>query len=156
MSGWERVQILFRKPGWMPAHLGGYQAPKPINATSAQKFDTEVPATVNYYVFTQYLIILGFTSWFLFNLSHFERPMQLILTTWILLSIANVGAIFERRTWVWLLEWVRYLFTAILIWMLPSPVWIEVSAIVFLIFSAIWFFSFRTLFRASGEVPGML
>ncbi|MCB0656953.1 MAG: hypothetical protein KDC57_12500, partial [Saprospiraceae bacterium] len=131
-------------------------APKPINATSAQKFDTEVPATVNYYVFTQYLIILGFTSWFLFNLSHFERPMQLILTTWILLSIANVGAIFERRTWVWLLEWVRYLFTAILIWMLPSPVWIEVSAIVFLIFSAIWFFSFRTFFRASGEVPGML
>lgn len=147
MSWWERIQVLVRKPGWMPAHLGGYQRPKPVTSDSAVKYDTAVPPGVNYYVFMQYIMILGFTSWFLFTLSKFDHLTQIWLTAWILLGIANMGAIFELRKWVWYVEWFRFAFTMVLLWILPFQITIRIGATVLISVSALWFFSFRPLFR---------
>ena len=53
-SGRDLLGILFRKPGWMPQYLGGYQAPQVVEG-DYQKFQTLAPRRRNLYIFIQFL-----------------------------------------------------------------------------------------------------
>ncbi|MBK8505187.1 MAG: sterol desaturase family protein [Saprospiraceae bacterium] len=64
MNWSDRFRLLVNKPGWLPAHLGGYRAPQEVRVGQVSLYDTAIPLGLNYYILFQYLIVLGVTSGF--------------------------------------------------------------------------------------------
>src|SRR5688572_27710497 len=58
----DKVRYLFKKPGWLPAELGGYRPASAIDKTTYKKYETPAPVLVNYYVLVQYVICLAVTA----------------------------------------------------------------------------------------------
>jgi len=140
----DKFRYLFKKPGWLPASLGGYQPAPPI-ASSYHKYETSVPLRVNYYVLFQYVLCLGITSWFLFNeknLSLSEKAVVAALITW---WVMNCGVLFEMKQWIWLAEWARIIFfsTGATLIIYYSSISITYYGLVFLyaIISGTWFYT---------------
>ncbi len=110
----DKIKLLFNKPGWLPESQGGYRAPKPISGVY-NKFETNVSTQLNYYVLFQYLILLGITSFFLFNINSFVRPHQLLIVAFVILSVVNFGGLLEGKKWAKTFEIIRVLLLMIAI-----------------------------------------
>ncbi|WP_373398675.1 hypothetical protein V8V91_02940 [Algoriphagus halophilus] len=52
-------------------YLGGYRAPKEVESNYS-KYDTVVPPTMNWYIFTQYVLLLLLTGFFLFQVNDLD------------------------------------------------------------------------------------
>ena len=109
MSMSERIRLVFSKPGWLPSHLGGYRTPQEITLEEAKVYDTEISKGLNYYILLQYVFILAVASFFLFNLDDFSRSHQVLIASIIVLSITNLGGLFESKTWAYWLEFIRWI-----------------------------------------------
>lgn len=110
----DKLRILFRPPGWFPAELGGPQQPPKITVDTQEKFDTHIPAQLNYYVFAQFVLLLGMTSYFLFSFDSIALLSRLALLIYIILSITAFGLMLEnnrRASWI---ELIRLLATVAL------------------------------------------
>lgn len=147
MSMADRFRVLFNKPGWLPEYLGGYRAPRDFQPTQIQVFDTMIPLGLNYYILVQYLIILAVTSGFLFNLDKFTRWEQIGIAVFIIWSITNIGGIFEKKKWSFLLEYLRWILFGLGCLFIAG----EFSMVVILILtltlvSMSWFWRYRPVF----------
>ncbi len=155
MSWVDRLYLLFAKPGWLPDHLGGYRSPPEIDDDSRHRFDIELPHGLNYYVLIQYLVVLGLTSAFLFNIDHFSYGQQIVMACLILFSVTNLGGLFELKPWSQKLEflrWLIYLFVP-----LTFLEWSEYRFLVALvaalgIVSLYWFWQYRENFQLRKTV----
>lgn len=91
----DKLKLLFLPPGWLPAELGGPQFAPEITPATAEKFDTQIPVTLNYYVFVQFVFILGITSYFLFSFENFDVLTNVLFVALILISVTAAGLILE-------------------------------------------------------------
>ena len=66
-----KIKYIFKKPGWYPEELGGYQAAPLVDKNNYEKFETRSFPAVNYYVLFQYILTLASTAFFLFNKSSY-------------------------------------------------------------------------------------
>lgn len=123
----DKFRLLFLPPGWFPAELGGPQRPPVITVATQDKFDTHIPAGLNYYVFVQFALMLGATSYFLFSFDAIPLSSRLVLLVYILLSITTVGLILENNRRAATFELIRLLSTAMAAWLLLSFGTIQVS-----------------------------
>ncbi|WP_439490762.1 sterol desaturase family protein [Algoriphagus sp.] len=94
----DRVKYLFYKPGWLPDYLGGYRAPKEVEP-DFRKFDTLVPAAMNWYVFAQYILVLVLTGFFLFKVETFTWLPKVLVSLIIIWTTVSFSGIFEKRAW---------------------------------------------------------
>lgn len=120
----DRLKYLFKKPGWLPADLGGYRAAPEVDKQTYRKYETPAPAWMNFYVLFQYILCLVGTAWFLFNqknpdgTAHFTLTQNLVITGLISLVVVNCGVLFERKAWVYWVELARIIiYPAIYIWL---------------------------------------
>ena len=146
----DRIKLLFAKPGWLPKHLGGYRAPREIDPSTAQIYNPSVPSALNYYVLIQYLIVLGLTSGFLFSIESFSYGQQLIIAAFILLTVTNLGGIFELKNWSRIIEylrWIAYLIGGYFLFDQFLHPTIFTLSIILVLISFFWFSSFRIYFR---------
>jgi sterol desaturase/sphingolipid hydroxylase (fatty acid hydroxylase superfamily) len=138
----DRVKYLFNKPGWLPEYLGGYRVVKEV-PKDFKKFDTTVPAPLNYYVFFQYVLLLGLTAFFLFNVSAFDAWAKLGVSVLIIWTTVSFSGIFEQNRWFQYQEILRISVFAAAIWwiskdMLPFspsialPILISISSYIWL------------------------
>jgi len=104
----DKLKYLFYKPGWLPAHLGGYRAPKEIEE-EYQKFNTITPPSFNWYIFIQYLFLLILTGYFLFKVDTFSWLPKLVTSALIIWTTISFSGIFEKRSWYLPLEILRIL-----------------------------------------------
>lgn len=112
VSGFKnKFLVLFGKPGWLPDELGGPRKPQAVPA-DYQKFDTQVPLLVNVYVLVQYALLLGLSSYFLFQLSQFSLLEKIAFGSIIFFSSATLGMLLEGRSSAARTETLRLLFTA--------------------------------------------
>ena len=123
--------------------------PGEVSPQTFQKFDTDVPIGLNYYVLAQYLILLGATTFYLFTADGLPLDLRLLGCGFILWAVANLGAIFEARNWVFWSEVSRLITTPaflVLTIFAGAGFWwpLLFSAVAF--GSAIWFFQFRKVF----------
>jgi sterol desaturase/sphingolipid hydroxylase (fatty acid hydroxylase superfamily) len=100
----DRLQMLIRKPGWMPAYLGGTIDAKPVTPEAFRKYTVEVGPGAHYYVLFQFALLIGAT--FLFLQSAATAPglntHNLALTGWIIWTTGSLGGILEQRPWaIW-------------------------------------------------------
>lgn len=141
----DKVKYLFKKPGWLPAYLGGYRAAPPIDKQAYKKYDTPAPMMLNLYVLFQYTLCLIGTALFLFNAGVFSLGEKAIISLLISIVVVNSGVLFEQRSWARYSEWIRIVvYPALLIvisFLNEWSAWLYVLAISYFIISSIWFYA---------------
>jgi alkylglycerol monooxygenase len=98
--------ILFNKPGWMPAYMGGYQAPASV-ASNYRPYKTDNMLLVNMYLFVQFVFALGIISLYLFRFESMPMSLKVVLALWILCSTLLFGVLLEHKTWAYWAELLR-------------------------------------------------
>jgi alkylglycerol monooxygenase len=106
-----KLAMLWHAPGWKPKELGGTPAFKEVDAAQFHKYDKQIPRGLNWYSFVQFIIILGFTSFFL-NVIEKEPYAQdlmlkLSLSIILIINICGLGAILDDKRWTPILEFIR-------------------------------------------------
>lgn len=141
----DKFKYLFKKPGWLPASLGGYRPAPEVDRNAYRKYETPAPISLNYYVLFQYALCLIGTGLFLFKQSNFLIGEKVFFTVIISIVVVNCGVLFENKPWVRWVEWTRIViypllliaFTFIYFW----PQVLIGVAILYFIISATWFYS---------------
>ncbi|MBX7049437.1 MAG: hypothetical protein K1X40_09680, partial [Chitinophagales bacterium] len=72
-----------------------------------KKFDTHISMAMNTYVFIQFVITLGITSWFLFTYETMTLSSGLIVMAFVLISITATGLLLEGNRWAVFVERLR-------------------------------------------------
>lgn len=103
----DKLKLLFLPPGWLPATLGGPQTAPEVSKETAKKFDTRISMQMNTYVFIQFVITLGITSWFLFTYEQMSLSNGLIVMLYVLISITATGMLLEGSRWAVFMERLR-------------------------------------------------
>ncbi|MES2619722.1 MAG: sterol desaturase family protein [Bacteroidota bacterium] len=103
--------MMFKMPGWKPEELGGVAPLKEVTPQTFHKYNTEISGGMTNYAFTQFVIVLLSTTVFLVLQSKPPFSESLVLKTLvaslIVLSLVTIGGIFERKSWVPALEYLR-------------------------------------------------
>lgn len=149
----DRFKYLFKKPGWLPAYMGGQRAVPEIDKSTYKKYDTPSGMSLNLYVLFQYIVCLGGTALFLFNADTFTLPEKAFITILISIVVVNCGVLFEQRKWVKWAEWVRIVVYPMLLsyfaMHLGWPEWLHGVSFAYLVISTTWFYSLQ---RQHGQV----
>ncbi len=150
----DKVKYLFKKPGWLPSYLGGYQPAPEVDRSHYKKYDTPTPIKVNYYVLFQYVLCLGATAFFLFNQKNFSMPEKAIVTTLISVWVVNCGVLFENKKWVLRAEWIRIFAFSFLatefIYYFGLSKWLYSLSVLYFVISTFWFYSIYRDAKASS------
>lgn len=139
---WNKLKVLFYKPGWLPVEQGGYRRPPEVSRDSYDKFNVTLPLRLNLYLFFQYLIALGATAFYLFQQEGFSSEMRWAGAIMIFFAVGVLGVLFSGKKYAFYLEIFRLLITipffASLLGGLDvsSPVFIGLAA--WLIISLFW------------------
>lgn len=106
MKGIDRVRLLFARPGWRPAYLGGSVAVPEVNP-KANKYNALSSPWLNLYVLVQFVLVLAGLCAFMYffdEISWFYRSVFFFI---LILSTMICGAIMENKSWVGPAEYVR-------------------------------------------------
>ena len=88
------MRVLFKKPGWKPAYLGGYETPASPPEDYA-KYDQLESKNFNAYIFSQFLILLTVVPPFFFIAKDMDLSLRLIYAAWVVWTTISFGLIFE-------------------------------------------------------------
>ncbi len=103
----DKWQVIFGHPGYRPADLAAVDAAKMSWPMHAPQFDPVVPRPQQWYAAAQFVTILVAAYLTLVNArtmaAHDIAAMLFVVT----IGLANVGAIFEGRSWVFGMEFSR-------------------------------------------------
>lgn len=139
----DKIKMLVLQPGWKPAELGGMAPYKEVTPQQFQKYDTPLTPAQSFYVLVQYVLLIAGTSYFLF--SEAKPPfsqnfgLKLLIIIFIVITVVNLGGIFEKKEWVKALEVLRLIaLPALVYWLAPN--WYLLSGTLLLsLISIIWF-----------------
>ncbi len=110
-----KLKVLFYKPGWFPASMGGYRAAPEIKSDD-RKFSTFTSRHLSAYLLIQYLILLGLTALFLFNHATLLWSVKLIYATYLIITILSIGLLLENRSFWKFFELLRNLSLPLACW----------------------------------------
>lgn len=153
------ILMMVKAPGWKPAELGGVEPLKPVTPQTFHKYDTEISSGLTNYAFVQFVIVLLSTTAFLLfqgkpTLAE-NWPLRVFTASLIILSLVNIGAIFEKKKWVLLLEYIRIIAIAGLVIVLTLNTALFTTAAVaagtFGLLSLLWFTRFYNEISAGKE-----
>jgi hypothetical protein len=153
----QAILLLVKMPGWKPAELGGMEAHKKVSVKSFHKYDTEIPKGLNNYILFQFIVILiGAT---LFLLLEAKSPfsdnivLKISAATLIIFSLLSIGGIFEKRSWVRPLEYVRLALSFVILILLvrnsAAFTYVAIAALVLLVISFFWFSRYGSEFESA-------
>lgn len=158
-SNTDKVRMMLKGPGWKPAELGGVPPAKDVSYNTFHKYDTDIPGALNYYVLAQFVLVLAGTTIFLNT--EMKEPfagnvlLKIGTAAVIVLSLVNIGGIFEKKAWVPILEYTRLAATAGVVMLLVknSPNFYIISGTVaaIVVVSAIWFSGFLQQFKPTSN-----
>ncbi len=106
--GWrDRLRIVFGRPGWRPAALGGPDRPLPVSPETFEKFDPPVPAPLAAYGFVQFATaIVGALVVLRSSAAGIDAGLA-AAAFFIVVALAGVAGVFERAQWARPLETAR-------------------------------------------------
>ncbi len=120
LPGWRnKLMLALKPPGWWPDSMGGFRKPPPVVKATYKKFDVQLSQQESYYLFAQYLFILGGTAWFLFGVVNFSWPVITVLALAVIYSVMSLGLMFEKRSYSVRVEGIRLVISAaVMVWAL--------------------------------------
>jgi len=108
VSRWsDRVRLVFGRPGWRPAELGGPIMPSAVSVHSVQKFDPPVPRPLAGYGLLQFVLATSAAVALLRNAATLPKQEAAAMAFLVMVSLVGVAGIFERAKWTWPLESAR-------------------------------------------------
>lgn len=155
----DRTRMLVLMPGWKPAELGGNDEPREVTNETFHKYDTDIPAGLNYYVLFQFVLVLVGATMFLLT-----QRTEIFSGGWLLrsvtagvivLSLVTIGGIFEKKSWVPALEFIRLIALVFMIAVLMKgsaafmPATITTTVIA--LGSLLWFGTFLGQFKLKQD-----
>lgn len=93
----DKILVFLKPPGWFPAYLGGFKAPKEIDQTQYVKYDTKSFKAIHGYILFQFTIVLGVATLFLFNQQNMNWYQSLAVALLLIFSLLIFGQLFENR-----------------------------------------------------------
>lgn len=152
-----RIKMLVKMPGWKPAELGPMDELKNVTPQTFHKYDTDISPGLNYYVLLQFIVVLGGATYFL--KAQMNPPftdnmaLKLSFVALVIMSIINIGGVFEKKSWLPLAEVARLIaLSALVLYMVQGATHFYLFAgvtVLFCVLSLIWFFTYRNDFKNS-------
>lgn len=155
----DRWRIIFGRPGWKPAELGPIERPQEVSAETFEKYDTQVPAPLAWYAFTQFVVALVAAFLLLGRAGSLPLSQSAAAAFFIAVALAGVGGIFESARWAASLELARQVTTVAacgaLLWTGLGPVALSVAGMVFAAVSLAVLLRYRSALTEAELAPLM-
>ncbi|TLM95368.1 sterol desaturase family protein [Hymenobacter jeollabukensis] len=146
-----KLRVLFGRPGWRPAAQGGPYPIPDVDPANYQKYSTTAPRTVNWYVFAQYVVLIGVAAVFLFTQKDMTTPLRWAVAGWCVWAALACGALFEAKPWGYRLEPLRLAASLALLLLAARGQgwfgWAAAGGAAYLAGSALWLYSFRRAYQ---------
>jgi len=108
VSGWaNRIRLLFKPPGWLPAEDGGTQTPPSVDRNTYHKYSVHITRPLQFYVLVQYALVLAGAAFYLFSFAELSMANSALAALGILASVAGIGFIFDHRPQARYVEYFR-------------------------------------------------
>jgi alkylglycerol monooxygenase len=140
----DKLRVLFYKPGW-DAKMAAYHPVPIVSRADYQKYDTNVPNEVNYYVLFQYALMTIATLPYLQHQAGLGWPVKIGIALLIGSTVINFGWLFEGRSRAFRVEVARVLLAAgVAVWLLlPVSSWLAIGAGTLAMGSLAWLWRLR-------------
>ena len=103
----DRWRIVFGRPGWRPAALGGPERPPEVSTATFEKFDPPVPGALAAYGFVQFTVALVAAFLILRQAAQGIDAGLAAAAFFVVVALAGVAGVFERAQWARPLETAR-------------------------------------------------
>ena len=152
----DTLKILFKRPGWLPDYLGGYQAPFEVEA-NYKKYNLNTNLAINSYVLVQFVVALTIYAAYFFKHSSLDPTAKILFAVWIIGTTLMFGFLFEYKSkWLSMLEIFRLACIPLGIYILQLsgfgiPQWMFVSFTLFAMLSMFAFFKLNPKSQVSAK-----
>lgn len=106
-KGLNKLKVFYKRPGWNPLDPDNEFEIPHVDALTYQKYHPTVPTWINIYVILQFIPMTVISTYFLDHNSKFDTYEKVFITTFIFLSLINIGALLENKKWAYILEAIR-------------------------------------------------
>jgi hypothetical protein len=103
-----KLKVLFMGPGWAQK-----QSKAKPTLLSSKKYNTHLNTSMQSYLLVQYVVVLGFSAWFLFQHGQLNMYYKIASVGFILLSVMSIGRIFDKQLNFIRFEYLRLAFSAV-------------------------------------------
>jgi sterol desaturase/sphingolipid hydroxylase (fatty acid hydroxylase superfamily) len=103
----DRFHLFWKPPGWRPAELGGFEPAPEVDRATYRKYDVPIGGSMKAYVFGQFVLLNVLTFWFLRQEGTLGAGGRAAAGVAIVLSLASLGGLLDRRGWAPYLEGMR-------------------------------------------------
>jgi alkylglycerol monooxygenase len=144
----DAARLLWARPGWAPADLGGFVPPPEVDASTYVKHDPPVPGALRAYVLVQFAVLTGATTAFLFaagGLSGLDRAAGGLA---VVLELASLGGLLDGQRWALQLEPARLALAPAVLVLLPVAPGVRIAGLALAVLSGVW------LLRVRGGAGG--
>ena len=93
----QKLQLLFKKPGWLPIENGGYQQPPKIAEIQIIKYDAKSSWQLHIYVFTQLLLTIAGLVAYMYYFEQLGLFYQVFIFGLIISSIVICCVVMENN-----------------------------------------------------------
>ncbi len=139
----DRFMYIFGPPGWRPESEGGRVAPKEVDPATIEKFDPEIPPSLAWYGFAQFVVAIVASVALLNAADALPLHHTAAAGFWIAISLAGVAGVFEAAKWAVPIETSRLTVlgaaTVLLGWTGAIPPLLALAGVAFCILSLAWF-----------------
>jgi len=135
-----KLRVLFYKPGWQPAALGGYQTAPDVQKSQYLKYDVHPNTELIRFLLVQFIVVLGFTSLFLFTHANYDSTQKLLFAGFIIWSVVQLGLLMEnRRNWI-VAEYLRLFVSALMLYLFIGDSFGIVVGSAFIVIFGVWLY----------------
>jgi len=136
----DRLLVLFMRPGWRPADLGGPLAPPEVDRASYVKYDVPLGASAKAYVLAQFVLVLAAATPYLQRNDGLGASARVLGAALIGSSLVSLAGLTEKRAWALPLEAARLAALALSAAFLPLPPVGRAAVALFACASAVWLY----------------
>jgi alkylglycerol monooxygenase len=145
----DAMRLLGKRPGWRPEELGGYVPPPEVDPAREVKYDVRMPGGLRAYVLTQFVVVTLGTVVFLFRAADLAPLPRFSAAVAIVVSLAILGGLLDRRSWAFSSEIVRLLLASVALALLPASAGLAAAVLAAGAASLLWLLRVRPLDRGA-------
>ena len=134
----DRLRVLWQRPGWRPADLGGPVAAPEVDRASYVKFDVPLPRPLKRYVLGQLVLVLLATTPYLQRNEALGTAGRIGGALLIAFSLVSFAGLLEKRSSASLLEALRLAVIAFAAAWLPAAVPARILLLLLVGVSLVW------------------
>lgn len=156
----DKLRVVFGRPSWRPPDLGRSIVAPEVSAETYERFDPPVPPGLRRYAGAQFVAVLLASIWVLRIIATLPFSQAAALAFYIVLSLANLGALLEGQRWVFWAELARLTTlagVAAALWQAGEfTPWLVLGTGLLAAVSLAWLVGIRDEFQPNQEAPAAI